>query len=50
MDSETAKYFSRVLSDLKDAEVQFKFNQDNMIMNGYPIRVIDQCRDKLKPL
>jgi vancomycin resistance protein YoaR len=50
MNSETANYFSEVLESLADAEVQFKFNQDNMIMNGYPIRIIDQCREKLKRL
>lgn len=50
MDSETALYFSRVLSDLKDAEVQFKFNQDNTIMNGYPVRIMDECSQKLAGL
>jgi len=50
MDNDTAKHYSSALRTLADAEVQFKFNQDNMIMNGYPIRIIDQCRDILKPL
>jgi chromosome segregation ATPase len=50
MDTETANYFNSVLNSLADAEVQFKFNQDNMIMNGYPIRIMDQCREKLKGL
>ena len=50
MDKEVAKHYSSVLRTLADAEVQFKFNQDNMIMNGYPIRIMDQCRDTLKAL
>lgn len=50
MDNDTANHYSSALRTLADAEVQFKFNQDNMIMNGYPIRIIDQCRDILKPL
>jgi len=50
MDTQTANHYSSALRTLADAEVQFKFNQDNMIMNGYPIRIMDQCRDILKPL
>lgn len=50
MDTQTANHYSSVLRTLADAEVQFKFNQDNMIMNGYPIRIMDQCRDILKAL
>ena len=50
MDKEVAIHYSSVLRTLADAEVQFKFNQDNMIMNGYPIRIMDQCRDTLKAL
>ncbi len=50
MDNETANYYSNVLRSLADAEVQFKFNQDNLVMNGCPLRIIDKCRDILKAL
>jgi hypothetical protein len=50
MNNETANYYSEVLNSLADAEVQFKFNRDNMIMNGYPIRIMEECREKLKRL
>lgn len=50
MNNETANYYSEVLKSLADAEVQFKFNRDNMIMNGYPIRIMEECREKLKRL
>lgn len=50
MNNQTANYYSEVLNSLADAEVQFKFNRDNLIMNGHPIRIMDQCREKLAGL
>lgn len=48
MDDATAKKLNDILSQLKSAEEQFKYCNDNGIMNGYPIRIIKECKQILQ--
>lgn len=47
MQHETAMSLNTVLDELRSAEHQFKYNMENQIMNGYPIRIMDECKEKL---
>lgn len=48
MSDEMAKSLNDVLSQLKSAEEQFQYCSENGIMNGYPIRVMKECKTKLE--
>lgn len=47
MQRETALKLNQVLENLRSAEVSFRYNMENHIMNGYPIRIMDECTAKL---
>ena len=47
MDIQVADELSQVFDRLESAEQNFKYNLENQIMNGYPIRIMDECKKKL---
>lgn len=48
MDIETADQLSLVLDQLESAESNFQYNLKNQIMDGRPIRIMDECKIKLQ--
>lgn len=48
MDRNLADFLTKTLDELESADEQFRFNQENQIMNGYPIRIMDECKQKLE--
>lgn len=48
LNNEQANSFTTILDSLQSAEEMFIYNRANQIMNGYPIRIMDECKRKLK--
>jgi len=48
MESNIADEFTSTLCSLQDAEHQFRIYSEHGIMNGYPIRIMKECNEKLK--
>jgi len=40
--------FSNVLNQLRTAENEYQYNRDKLIMDGRPVRVINECKSRLK--
>lgn len=47
MQRETAIRLNQTLQNLRSAEESFRYNMEHQIMNGYPIRIMDECNKEL---
>lgn len=47
---EQARFFTEVIAKLDCAKQQFDYCKENQIMNGHPIRVMEECKVKLQNL
>lgn len=48
MAPDAAQKYDGVLDELRSAEASFRYNMEHQIMNGYPIRIMDECQAKLR--
>lgn len=47
MQREAALRLNQTLENLRSAEASFRYNMEHQIMNGYPIRIMDECKEEL---